>query len=270
MIDGLVRPLSLRFRHRRQAGATWRRCRSISWKGERHESCTRTQSSGSCNCGCGFIRGGRGRDDDSHRFPSCSYRFCSSLQQAGLIALEAFKLVVDATVGSRADGHAHTQGASLLASNQVLPQIVSPPAAARVRFVACQKTHHLASTHSSPHMPTVRTLQVTSLNCCFHHLVGPQCLRLKVSNSERFHFKPREMLAALCAVFLSLARGSKEGARESIIGDSGSGRSLGCVFLSNSSIRCKNPPPRRDSGHAVAPYGGSNARNLPRREIFSS
>eukprot|EP00914_Ancora_sagittata_P026263 GHVO01051711.1.p1 GENE.GHVO01051711.1~~GHVO01051711.1.p1 ORF type:complete len:498 (-),score=84.81 GHVO01051711.1:251-1546(-) len=48
------------------------------------------------------------------------------------------------------------------------------------------------------------TETVESLNCCLHHLVGAKCLRLKVSNFDKYGFKPRELLARICETYVLL------------------------------------------------------------------
>lgn len=57
-----------------------------------------------------------------------------------------------------------------------------------------------------------KATQILYLNCCIHSLVGPQCLQIKVSSFEKYHFRPREFLAQLCQIYIKLAD-SEEGFR---------------------------------------------------------
>eukprot|EP01054_Gregarina_sp_Poly1_P008426 Gregarina_sp_Poly_1__8425@NODE_495_length_7936_cov_45_131783_g398_i0_p1_GENE_NODE_495_length_7936_cov_45_131783_g398_i0NODE_495_length_7936_cov_45_131783_g398_i0_p1_ORF_typecomplete_len1158_score187_86Ufd2P_core/PF10408_9/5_1e02Ufd2P_core/PF10408_9/1_2e94Ubox/PF04564_15/4_9e20_NODE_495_length_7936_cov_45_131783_g398_i0413514 len=50
------------------------------------------------------------------------------------------------------------------------------------------------------------TQMVLYLNSCLNSLVGPKCLTLKVTNFEMYNFKPRELLASLAFIYVTLAK----------------------------------------------------------------
>eukprot|EP01069_Polyplicarium_translucidae_P007205 Polyplicarium_translucidae@DN3072_c0_g1_i1.p2 len=52
--------------------------------------------------------------------------------------------------------------------------------------------------------PLLLPQAVTCLNCCLNHLVGRKCLKLKVSNFEKYNFNPRELLAKICETYILL------------------------------------------------------------------
>lgn len=54
---------------------------------------------------------------------------------------------------------------------------------------------------------------VTSLDCCLEHLVGPRCLQLKVSNFEKYNFNPRQLLASICEIYITLEAADESAGR---------------------------------------------------------
>lgn len=52
--------------------------------------------------------------------------------------------------------------------------------------------------------PLVTPQIITTLNCCISHLTGPRALQLKVSSFEAYMFQPRELLANIAQILLSL------------------------------------------------------------------
>lgn len=57
---------------------------------------------------------------------------------------------------------------------------------------------------------------VLYLNSCLNSLVGPKCLTLKVTNFEVYNFKPRELLARLAFIYVSLAKKGKSSSAEDL------------------------------------------------------
>nr|CEL66143.1 TPA: ubiquitin conjugation factor, putative [Neospora caninum Liverpool] len=52
---------------------------------------------------------------------------------------------------------------------------------------------------------------VTTLDCCLDHLVGPQCLQLKVNNMESYNFQPKNWLMKVLESYVYLLQADPEG-----------------------------------------------------------